>query len=143
MRRFLKLTREDAAACLGITREQYKDIEMGREELTAEDLELLDELRFDSSYILTGIYSSDHFVKKALEVMTDKDYERNIEKLHEVGRSIRTDGLTAEELSDEWKKITGVLAEIASYGAENYNEKVLRDIPDVRFLTDRIEEGPG
>lgn len=45
LRKFLKFTREEVAAYLGITREQYKDIEMGKEELLSEQLEKLDGLK--------------------------------------------------------------------------------------------------
>lgn len=140
MRKFLKLTREDVAAYLGITREQYKDIEMGKEELLAEQLDTLEEFNFDACYLSTGIYSTDHLVRKALSVMPDKDYAQNMEKLFKVALPASTSNLSGKELLDEWGMISDILAELAAYGLERYNEKELRDVPEIRFLTNRIEE---
>lgn len=48
--------------------------------------------------------------------------------------------LSNEEVGNEWKLIYGTLMELAEYGQAHYDEKVLRDMPEVRFLTNRIED---
>lgn len=139
MRRFLRYTREDIAAYLGITREQYKDIEMGRAEPQEEQLEKLKDLDFDLGYILTGTAQTDNYFNKALSVMPDKEFNRYIGMLETTVAIGSYKNLSEENRQSELDRIRDYLKELAEYGRQNYDEKELRELPVLRVLSENID----
>lgn len=139
MRRYLQLTREDVAVFLGITREQYKDIEMGKAELKAEQLETLMDHDFDAGYVLTGTATVDELIRKALSVMPDKDYDRYIGMLETTVTIGTFLSMSESHKVAELNKVRDILMDLAEYGRQNNNDRELRDLPPIRFLSEQID----
>lgn len=142
MRGFLKLSPIEIARHLGISDDEYQKLESGEMSLEMEHIAQLDDMDFDACYLLTGISETDSCIERALEVMPEADYKEYMKKLY-IDTLLNSENLSDMEQTTEMDKLAVVMAELADYGSDKYDQKKLRDVPEIRFLTNVIEAGSG